>query len=196
MSPAALSRGAAAFLGFGRLLRRYGFPVAPEQISGFMQAVTLLGPRSMTDIHEAALATLAPPPDRRDEFEAHFRSHFYGDGEALVEGDSDEETRIKDDGETSEQEIEVVRQEQGGELSSASEQLSVREFQRDGDRLAAFRRKLATALPARRSFRTCARMHAASSTCAARCAKSSVPTAISPRRCCAGGRQCRASFSC
>ncbi|TIT18691.1 MAG: VWA domain-containing protein, partial [Mesorhizobium sp.] len=81
-------------------------------------------------------------------------SHFYGDGEALVEGDSDEETRIKDDGETSEQEIEVVRQEQGGELSSASEQLSVREFQRDGDRLAAFRRKLATALPARRSFRT------------------------------------------
>lgn len=154
MSPAALPRGATPFLGFGRLLRRYGFAVAPEQVSGFMQAVQLLGPGSMTDIREAALATLAPPPDRRDEFEAHFRSHFYGDGEALVEGDSDEETRIKDDGETSEQEIEVVRQEQGGELSSASEQLSVREFQRDGDRLAAFRRKLATALPARRSFRT------------------------------------------
>ncbi|MER9211689.1 VWA domain-containing protein [Mesorhizobium sp. M0663] len=145
---------AAPFLGFGRLLRRYGFPVAPEQVSGFMQAVTLLGPRSMADIHEAALATLAPPPDRRDEFEAHFRSHFYGDAAALVEGEADEETRIKDDGATGEEEIEVVRQEEGGELSSASEQLSVREFHRDSDGLAAFRRKLATALPARRSFRT------------------------------------------
>ncbi|MER9875765.1 VWA domain-containing protein [Mesorhizobium sp. M0195] len=159
MSAAGLPQGAAPFLGFGRLLRRYGFPVAPEQVSGFMQAVTLLGPRSMADIREAALATLAPPPDRRDEFEAHFRSHFYGDATALVEGDADEEARIKDDGKTSKQEIEVVRQEEGGELSSASEQLSVREFQRDSDGLAAFRRKLATALPARRSFRT-VRTHA------------------------------------
>ncbi|TIW41354.1 MAG: VWA containing CoxE family protein, partial [Mesorhizobium sp.] len=73
-----LPLAAAPMLGFGRLLRRYGFPVAPEQVSGFMQAVTLLGPRSMIEIHEAALATLAPPPDRRDEFEAHFQSYFYG----------------------------------------------------------------------------------------------------------------------
>ncbi|MER9232065.1 VWA domain-containing protein [Mesorhizobium sp. M0622] len=154
MSAAALPQGARPFLGFGRLLRRYGFPVAPEQVSGFMQAVTLLGPRSMSDIHEAALAMLAPPPDRRDEFEAYFQSHFYGSSAVLAEGDSDEETRIKDDGGSSEQEIKVIRQEEGGELSSASEQLSVREFQRDSDGLAAFRRKLATALPARRSFRT------------------------------------------
>ena len=58
MSAAVLPRAAAPLLGFGPLLRRYGFPVAPEQVSGFMQAVTLLGPRSMADIHEAALATL------------------------------------------------------------------------------------------------------------------------------------------
>lgn len=154
-----LPRAATPMLGFGRLLRRYGFAVAPEQVSGFMQAVTLLGPRSMNDIREAALATLAPPPDRRDEFEAHFQSHFYGSTAAVVEGEADEETRIKDDGGTSEEEIEVLRQEEGGELSSASEQLSVREFQRDSDGLAAFRRKLATALPARRSFRT-VRTHA------------------------------------
>lgn len=159
MRPESLPRATTPFLGFARLLRRYGFAVAPEQVSGFMQAVTLLGPRSMSDIREAALATLAPPPDRRDEFEAHFRSHFYGDAAALIEGEADEETRIKDDGATGEEEIEVVRQEQGGELSSASEQLSVREFQRDSDGLAAFRRKLATALPARRSFRT-VRTHA------------------------------------
>lgn len=159
MSAAALPRAAAFLLGFGRLLRRFGFLIAPEQISGFMQAVTLLGPRSMIDIHEAALATLAPPPDRRDEFEAHFRNHFYGNMAALVEGEADEETRIKDDGGTSDEEIEVTRQAKGGELSSGAELLSARDFQRDGDGLAAFRRKLATALPARRSFRT-VRTHA------------------------------------
>ncbi|RUU27573.1 VWA domain-containing protein [Mesorhizobium sp. M6A.T.Ce.TU.016.01.1.1] len=159
MSATALPRAAAPLLGFGRLLRRYGFPVAPEQVSGFMQAVALLGPRSMNDIHEAALATLAPPPDRRDEFEAHFQSHFYGNPAAAVEGEADEETRIKDDGGSSDEESEVARQEEGGELSSGAEQLSARDFQRDGDGLAAFRRKLSAALPARRSFRT-VRAHA------------------------------------
>ncbi|MET3577728.1 uncharacterized protein with von Willebrand factor type A (vWA) domain [Mesorhizobium robiniae] len=159
MSAAALPWAAAPLLGFGRLLRRYGFPIAPEQVSGFMQAVTLLGPRSMADIHEAALATLAPPPDRRDEFEAHFQSHFYGNTAAVVEGEADEETRIKDDGGTSDEESEVARREEGGELSSSAEQLSTRDFQRDGDGLSTFRRKLAAALPARRSFRT-VRTHA------------------------------------
>ncbi|TIL72981.1 MAG: VWA domain-containing protein [Mesorhizobium sp.] len=159
MSPAALPRAAAPLLGFGRLLRRYGFPVAPEQVSGFMQAVTLLGPRSMADIHEAALATLAPPPDRRDEFEAHFQSYFYGNTVAVVEGEADEETRIKDDGGANDEDNEVARQAEGGALSSGAEQLSARDFQRVGDGLAAFRRKLASALPARRSFRT-VRTHA------------------------------------
>jgi len=149
-----LPRAAAPFLGFGRLLRRHAFAVAPEQVSGFMQAVTLLGPRSMADIREAALATLAPSPDRRDEFEAHFQSHFYGNTSAVVEGDADEETRIKDDGGASEDEIGVISRQEGGELSSGAERLSTRDFQRDDDGLSAFRRKLASALPVRRSFRT------------------------------------------
>ncbi|RJT41672.1 VWA domain-containing protein [Mesorhizobium waimense] len=140
-------------LGFARLLRRYGFAIAPEQISSFMQAVKLLGPRSMADIREAALATLAPSPDRRDEFEAHFRSYFYGDVRPSIDGEEDEETRIKDDRGTREAENQTARQEKGGELSSAIEQLSNRDFQRDSDSLAPFRRKLAAALPARRSFR-------------------------------------------
>ena len=84
-----------------------------------MQAVTLLGPRSMADIREAALATLAPPPDRRDEFEAHFQSHFYGNTSAVVEGDADEETRIKDDGGADDERIEAEHSQEGGELSSA-----------------------------------------------------------------------------
>ncbi|MFA6156765.1 VWA domain-containing protein [Mesorhizobium sp.] len=151
---ASLPRAAAPLLGFARLLRRYGFAVAPEQVSSFMQAVTLLGPRSMGDIREAALATLAPPPDRRDEFEVHFQSHFYGSTSAVVEGDPDEETRVKDDGGADDERIEAEQSQEGGEFSSAREQLSVRDFERDDDRLAAFRRGLSSALPARRSLRT------------------------------------------
>nr|WP_244440048.1 VWA domain-containing protein [Mesorhizobium metallidurans] len=149
-----MPRATTPFLGFARLLRRHAFAVAPEQVSGFMQAVTLLGPRSMADIREAALATLAPTPDRRDEFEAHFQSYFYGNTSAMVEGEADEETRIKDDSGANDEQIAAEQQEEGGELSSAMEQLSAREFRRDNDRLTAFRRKLASALPARRSFRT------------------------------------------
>ncbi|MBZ9675749.1 vWA domain-containing protein [Mesorhizobium sp. ES1-1] len=149
-----LPRAAQPFLHFGRLLRRYGFAVAPEQVSGFMQAVTLLGPRSMGDIRQAALATLAPPPDRREEFEAHFQSHFYGSTPAMVEGDPDEETRVKDDGGADDDRMEVEQSQEGGELSSAREQLSLREFERDEDRLTAFRCGLSSALPSRRSFRT------------------------------------------
>ncbi|TPI14487.1 VWA domain-containing protein [Mesorhizobium sp. B4-1-3] len=149
-----LPRSAQPFLGFARLLRRHAFAIAPEQITSFMQAVTLLGPRSMNDIREAALATLAPSPDRRGEFEAHFRGYFYGDTRPSIEGEEHDETRVKDDRGTREEEKQTIRQEKGGELSSALEQLSSRDFQRDADGLGQFRRKLASALPARRSFRT------------------------------------------
>lgn len=152
--PESLPRAAAPFLGFARLLRRHAFAIAPEQVTSFMQAVTLLGPRSMNDIREAALATFAPPPDRRGEFEAHFRAYFHGDAKPSIEGEEDDETRIKDDRGTHEEENQLARQEKGGELSSALEQLSSRAFQRDADGLGQFSRKLASALPARRSFRT------------------------------------------
>ncbi|MDX8461581.1 vWA domain-containing protein [Mesorhizobium humile] len=152
--PESLPPAAAPFLGFARLLRRHAFPIASEQIFSFMQAVTLLGPRSMSDIREAALATLAPPPDRRGEFEAHFRTYFYGDAKPSIEGEEDDETRVKDDRGTREEENQIARQDKGGELSSALEQLSSRDFQRDADGIGQFRRKLASALPARRSFRT------------------------------------------
>ncbi|AZO29193.1 VWA domain-containing protein [Mesorhizobium sp. M1B.F.Ca.ET.045.04.1.1] len=149
-----LPRPTMPFLGFARLLRRHAFAIAPEQVIAFMQAVMLLGPRSMNDIREAALATLAPSPDRRGEFEAHFRAYFYGDAKPSVAGDEADETRIKDDRGTREEESRALRQEKGGELSSGLEQLSSRDFPRDPDGLGSFRRRLASALPARRSFRT------------------------------------------
>ncbi len=149
-----LPRAASPFLGFGRLLRRFGFAVAPEQVAAFMRAVTLLGPRSMNDIHEAAMATLAPPPDRRGEFEALFRAWFHGEEAVVTDGESEEETQVRDDGGTREQQGEELREEEGGELSSAIERLSLREFRRDDGTLAAFGRALPAALPVRRSFRT------------------------------------------
>ncbi|PWW01442.1 hypothetical protein DFR52_102104 [Hoeflea marina] len=152
--PSDLPQAARPLFGFARLLRRHGFPVAPEQVTGFMQAVYLLGPRSMDDIREAALAMLAPQPDRRDEFEAHFRSWFYGEAAAVVEGEGEDETEIKDDGGAIEEQLEIQRTETGGELSSAAEQLSRRELQSDRSRLTNFQRRISDSLPRRRSFRT------------------------------------------
>jgi uncharacterized protein with von Willebrand factor type A (vWA) domain len=150
-----LPRAASPFLGFARHLRRFGFTVAPEQVIAFLRAVELLGPRHMEDIRQAAIATLAPHPDRRAEFEALFRGFFHGETGALVGGDDDEdETHVKDDGGIREEQVEIVRREESGELSAATEQLSHRAFWPEVDRLARFRRDIATALPQRRSFRT------------------------------------------
>jgi uncharacterized protein with von Willebrand factor type A (vWA) domain len=135
-------------------LRSFGFPASPEQVASFMQSVTLLGPRSMRDIHEAALATLAPTPDHRAEFDAHFRAFFHGEVETLADGESDEETQIKDDGGARKEQVEFRRDEESGESASGSEQLGIRDFGPDDDTLAAFRRALPDALPMRRSFRT------------------------------------------
>ena len=151
---AALPRAAAPFLGFARLLRHHAFAIAPEQVTSFMQAVTLLGPHSMHDIREAAFATLAPSPDRRSEFDAHFRAYFYGDAKPSAGGGEEDETRVKDDRGTRQEVNLALCKEKGGELSSAFEQLSHRDFDHDADGLGPFRRRLASALPARRSFRT------------------------------------------
>ena len=68
------------FLGFGRLLRRYGFAVAPEQVVGFMQA---------RDVARAALDGRYPRGGRLPRWRRRptaatnsrrmFQSHFYGD---------------------------------------------------------------------------------------------------------------------
>jgi uncharacterized protein with von Willebrand factor type A (vWA) domain len=147
-------RAAKPFLDFCRLLRRYGFSVAPEQATCFMRAVALLGPRSMDDIFEAALATLAPQPERRSEFEALFRALFHGEASAVIEGEPDEEeTIVKDEGAGEDAAMEDPRQEEGGELSSAIELLGVRAFAGADDPFSRFQRALRPALPMRRSFR-------------------------------------------
>lgn len=92
---AALPQAARPFVSFAALLRRNGFAVVPEQTQSFVAAVGLLGPRAMDDIFRAALATLAPPPERRREFDALYRAHFLGQSVAAAaapDPDEDEDT--------------------------------------------------------------------------------------------------------
>lgn len=148
----ALPAAAANLLGFARLLRAASLGGSTEQAVAFLEAVALLGPRSMDDIRKAALATLAPRPDDRTEFEALFRAWFWGEGLAVATGDSDDETRIAESGAARERTVVKERAETGGELASAAERLATRTFRSDDDRLAAFRRALPSMLPQRRSL--------------------------------------------
>jgi uncharacterized protein len=143
-------------VGFGRLLRDCGYHLALEQVTAFLESVTLLGPRSMEDIQAAAYATLAPSPDRRAEFEMLFRSYFFGDVAEPTEAGDQDETRIKDgDGGRKDRQT-FVRQEKGGAIQSSSERLSDRDFEanQENQALLRFQRLLAASLPMRRSFRT------------------------------------------
>ena len=150
-----LPKAARPFADFARHIRRFGFPVAGEQAVAFMQGVTLLGPRSMEDIRQAALATLSPPHDRIAEFDALFRSFFHGEATVTVDAKGDEDTEVKDDGGVEQEgEEPEFRQEESGESASALERLGRRIFQSDREALAGFRRALPSALPQRRSFRS------------------------------------------
>ena len=65
-------------IGFPALLREHGFAVAPEQTVSFLQALELLGPRTIEHVRKAAVATLAPHPEQRVRFDALFDMHFLG----------------------------------------------------------------------------------------------------------------------
>lgn len=149
----ALPRAARPFQGFARLLRSFGFAVAPEQAEAFMRSITLLGPRTIDDLRLAALATFAIDPTRRDEFETLFRAYFHGE-QGLVAGPGDEEdSEVKDDRGRLEQFTSAPRLEAGGALASTLDRAGARTFRRSEDALETLMRLLPSALPKRRSFR-------------------------------------------
>src|SRR5687767_12055378 len=86
-------------IGFAALLRGHGFMIAPEQTVSFLQAVELLGPRTIEHVRKAAVATLAPHPEQRERFEALFDMHFLGAaGEPAEDGwQPDDEMQVQDD---------------------------------------------------------------------------------------------------
>ncbi|MCS6780824.1 MAG: hypothetical protein NZ555_14115, partial [Geminicoccaceae bacterium] len=127
--PPPLPAAARPFLAFATLLRGNGFPVAPEQVVAFLEAVGLLGPRHMTDIRRAAVATLAPPRERIDEFLALFAAHFSGGGgPAPVEAGAGEEEplRVQEAAAGEEELLLEVAGETKGEAASPAEALGLR----------------------------------------------------------------------
>ena len=156
-APDTLPRALEPFVAFPSLLRENGFAVAPEQTAGFVAAVNLLGPNDMGDIHRAARAMFAPPPERHPEFDALFRMLFLGQSIALpAAGEADEDEILVGEeasGEDEPPEPDEVN-EAGGE-ATASEILAARQFATvdDDEALRRFRRVAQTSLPVRRSYR-------------------------------------------
>jgi uncharacterized protein with von Willebrand factor type A (vWA) domain len=153
----ALPVAAQPFVAFAALLRANGFPVAPEQTTTFLSAITLLGPRSLGDIRRAAHATLAPPAERREEFDALFDAHFLGAvelGRELMEPAADD-LRVQEDRYGGFEPPASNEINEAGQAATAAEALSVRQFAPadETDTLRRFQRALAERLPHRRAYR-------------------------------------------
>lgn len=154
MAPLALPRECAPFLDFVLALRRHGFAVSPDQTQTFLSAITLLGPDGMDHIRSAAIATLAPPTDRMEAFEALFRAVFHGEVAAFgSQHPPEDETVVNDRGGAVPQGEALLEQEKGGEQASALERLAARDLDAGGMTLTEYRRRIADALPRRRAFR-------------------------------------------
>ena len=83
------------FVDFVGLLRTHGFGVSPDQTEGFIAAIGVLGPTSMTDINRAARAMLAIPHEREAEFDALFRAFFLGQAVSAATTTSDEDDDVE-----------------------------------------------------------------------------------------------------
>ena len=141
---------------FSTLLREHAFAIAPDQTTTFLQAIELLGPRTIEHLRKAAVATLAPHPEQRERFDALFDMHFLG---AVAEGDEedwlpDEDMSVQEDSGTREVLIgEEVNE--SGRAATEAEALSVRRLREPDDRetLRRFGRALPASLPRRRGYR-------------------------------------------
>ena len=145
------------FLGFVSSLRRVGFPVAPEQAMTWLAAIELLGPRDIDDIRRAARATLAPPPERFEEFDALFDAHFAGSFATRPEAalNEEQEPRAADDAPGGPEPILGEDRLESGARAAATEKLAERRFA-PGDETEALRRfsrALPAHLPRRRGYR-------------------------------------------
>ncbi len=156
---APLPQAARPFVEFPAILRAHGFAVAPEQTTGFIEAVGLLGPRSMDDIYRASRAMLGPEPERLNEYDSLFRAFFFGQTLATParSDDEDDEIRVQDDGDTP-IEPEIGDPNESGQQATEGEALNVRRFSPFDEAaiLRRFRRAAPAALPKRRAFRRAA----------------------------------------
>ena len=145
------------FLDFAALLRGHRFAVAPDQTIGWIEAIGLLGPRDISEIRRTAIAMLAIPNDRKDEFDALFQSFFHGQtvaAKALASDDDEVDAFEATGGETQTEEA-AEEDEQPGLDATTAERLTRRGFSGEYDdaALARFARQATRHLPRRRSYR-------------------------------------------
>ncbi len=136
-------------------LRQHGFAIAPDQTIGFIEAVGVLGPRDINDIHHAAIALFAIPPERRIEFDAIFKKLFFGlQIAAQADASDDEVDAFEPTG--GEEVVETGEsQEPAGTDAVEQEQLQSREVSQPAEDqvLIDFERRAGNRLPHRRSYR-------------------------------------------
>lgn len=153
----ALPPALSPFVAFAGVLRDNGFSVAPEQTQGFIAAVGLLGPRSIRDVHRAAVALFAPPPEQREVFDALFRMVFLGQTLAApAPADADEEElQAFDDRDGGMEPPEADEEREAGAEATGAERLTMRVFAGTGESetLRRFQRAAARTLPRRASRR-------------------------------------------
>lgn len=145
----------ASFLDFAQILRAHRFAVSPDQTIGWIEAIGLLGPRSIGDVRAAAVALMAIPREREDEFDALFQSHFHGMIIAAATSAPDDEDvdAYEPTGATAEVEEADDEREAGAE-ATAVERLARRTLGTgDDDALRHFARHAPQRLPRRRSYR-------------------------------------------
>ncbi|MDE5441056.1 VWA domain-containing protein [Bradyrhizobium sp. CSA207] len=152
-----LPRAASIFVSFVALLRANGFAVAPEQTTTYLAAIELLGPRDLNDIRQSALATLAPPPERRTTFDRLFDLHFRG-SEAIEhadDGEDDETVRLQEEGRGDEEPLLSDEANESGLAASRTEALVGRNFAQVSmtDALRRLARDAPSRLPKRRGHR-------------------------------------------
>jgi hypothetical protein len=152
-----LPRAARVFVSFVALLRANSFAVAPEQTMAFLTAIELLGPRSIEDIRQAALATLAPPAERRATFDRLFDLHFRGSEaiERVDDGEDDETVRLQEDGRGDEEPPLSDEANESGLAAARTEALVERHFAQlsTTDALRRLSREAPRRLPRRRGHR-------------------------------------------
>ena len=131
------------------------FPFSPDQSIDFIEAVGLLGPRTIWDIRTAAQALFAIPKEREAEFDALFRAVFFGQTVAAeAEGDGEDVEAFEPTGETVEIESGEETSEAGLE-ATATERLGQRALSTvlEDQVLTEFVRQAPERLPRRRSYR-------------------------------------------
>jgi uncharacterized protein with von Willebrand factor type A (vWA) domain len=152
-----LTRPITHFLNFSATLRRAGFAVAPEQTIAWLAAIDILGPDEIGDIHRAARAMLAPPPERFAEFDAIFDAHFRGAPTPTSDSPPGEEAPLQaaDDRGGGPEPLFGDETRESGASATRAERLSTRRFlaATEGDTLRRFTRAFPARAPKRRGYR-------------------------------------------